>query len=128
MSICLLETVRCQSKTRCFTFQELTFIVLARNTSAPNGFSNIHDISQMIGDVNLFFKGSPDDEDFEVEAEIMIAGSILIIMTKLYPILITFGLNKTLKKMTIDAKGTLRKHSSSSSHSPCPTHIRHFSL
>lgn len=28
----------------------------------------------MIGDVNLFFKGSPLDEDFEVEAEVMIAG------------------------------------------------------
>ena len=32
------------------------------------------DVKKMIGDVNLFFKGSPDDEDFEVEAEIMIAG------------------------------------------------------
>ena len=31
-------------------------------------------MKKMIGDVNLFFKGSPDDEDFEVEAEIMIAG------------------------------------------------------
>lgn len=30
----------------------------------------------MIGDVNLFFKGSPaeDDDEFEVEVEIMIAG------------------------------------------------------
>ncbi|KAL7285980.1 hypothetical protein ACG7TL_001095 [Trametes sanguinea] len=27
----------------------------------------------MIGDVNLFFKGAPDEEDFEVEVEIMIA-------------------------------------------------------
>jgi hypothetical protein len=30
----------------------------------------------MIGDVNLFLKGSPEDEDFEVEAEIMIAGRV----------------------------------------------------
>lgn len=28
----------------------------------------------MIGDVNLFLKGSPEEEDFEVEVEIMIAG------------------------------------------------------
>ena len=28
----------------------------------------------MIGDVNLFLKGVPSDDDFEVEAEIMIAG------------------------------------------------------
>ena len=34
---------------------------------------------KMIGDVNLFFKGSPNDEDFEVEAEIMIAGMIAIL-------------------------------------------------
>ena len=30
--------------------------------------------STMIGDVNLFLKGVPSDDDFEVEAEIMIAG------------------------------------------------------
>ena len=29
----------------------------------------------MIGDVNLFMKGAPADEDFEAEAEIMIAGA-----------------------------------------------------
>lgn len=28
----------------------------------------------MAGDVNLFFKGKQEDEDFEVEVEIMIAG------------------------------------------------------
>lgn len=28
----------------------------------------------MIGDVNLFFKNSPEDGDYEVEVEIMIAG------------------------------------------------------
>lgn len=31
----------------------------------------------MIGDVNLFLKGSPGDEDFEAEVEIMIAGAWL---------------------------------------------------
>lgn len=30
----------------------------------------------MIGDVNLFLKGSPTDEDFEVESGIMIAGPL----------------------------------------------------
>ena len=28
----------------------------------------------MVGDVNLFLKGMPGDEDFEVEIEVMIAG------------------------------------------------------
>ena len=28
----------------------------------------------MVGDVNIFLKGIPGDEDFEAEAEIMIAG------------------------------------------------------
>lgn len=28
----------------------------------------------MVGDVNLFLKGNPSDEDFEAEVEIMIAG------------------------------------------------------
>jgi hypothetical protein len=30
----------------------------------------------MVGDVNLFLKGKPAEEDFEVEAEIMIAGNL----------------------------------------------------
>ena len=30
----------------------------------------------MIGDVNLFLKGSQEDEEFESEIEIMIAGSL----------------------------------------------------
>lgn len=29
----------------------------------------------MVGDVNLFLKGNPLEDDFEVEIEIMIAGS-----------------------------------------------------
>ena len=28
----------------------------------------------MVGDVNIFLKGTPGDQDFEAEAEIMIAG------------------------------------------------------
>lgn len=30
----------------------------------------------MMGDVNLFLKGLPDEEDFEAEVEIMIAGML----------------------------------------------------
>jgi len=49
----------------------LTFIILALQkegdiTSLP-----------MVGDVNLFLKGHPEDEDFEAEAEIMIAGRLI---------------------------------------------------
>lgn len=36
----------------------------------------------MIGDANLFLKGSPEDEDFEVEAEIMIAGMVYLVRRK----------------------------------------------
>lgn len=59
---------------------ELTFIVLAReepphDSVSRSALSNIvNDTSRMIGDVNLFFKGSNNEEDFEVEAEVMIAG------------------------------------------------------
>jgi hypothetical protein len=28
----------------------------------------------MVGDVNLFLKGSPEDADFEAEVEVMVAG------------------------------------------------------
>ena len=54
---------------------ELTFIICVR----PNSSSNIDPTPKvedliMVGDVNLFLKGAPDDEDFEAEAEIMIAG------------------------------------------------------
>ncbi|THH04684.1 hypothetical protein EW145_g5335, partial [Phellinidium pouzarii] len=60
---------------------KLTFIILARENGSDVGapFGTLTksecDFSRMIGDVNLFFKGSPPDEDFEVEAEIMIAGT-----------------------------------------------------
>ncbi|KAL5518363.1 hypothetical protein ACEPAH_45 [Sanghuangporus vaninii] len=60
---------------------KLTFIVLSREEPRPEGSNNlakavresIYSTSRMIGDVNLFFKGSASDEDLEVEAEIMIA-------------------------------------------------------
>ena len=32
----------------------------------------------MIGDVNIFLNGTPGDEDFEAEAEIMIAGELAL--------------------------------------------------
>ncbi|KAI0271294.1 GNAT domain-containing protein [Gloeopeniophorella convolvens] len=55
---------------------KLTFIVLARSLEAESNveLSN-EDIRAlpMIGDVNLFFKNSRDDPDFEVECEVMIA-------------------------------------------------------
>ncbi|KLO17841.1 acyl-CoA N-acyltransferase [Schizopora paradoxa] len=52
---------------------KLTFIVLARGMTTDCEILDECKSSQMIGDVNLFFKGDPSDDDFEVEAEIMIA-------------------------------------------------------
>ncbi|EMD41316.1 hypothetical protein CERSUDRAFT_89886 [Gelatoporia subvermispora B] len=54
---------------------ELTFIVLSRDGTTLSDQPTLDDLGvlPMIGDVNLFFKGSPSDEDFEVEAEVMIA-------------------------------------------------------
>lgn len=47
---------------------ELTFIILARE--------NDEDLSanRMAGDISLFLKGRPEDDEFEAEVEIMIAG------------------------------------------------------
>lgn len=50
---------------------ELTFIILA------NGEGDIASLP-MVGDVNIFLKGDPDDEDFEAEVGIMIAGAQLL--------------------------------------------------
>lgn len=58
---------------------ELTFIVLARQDShvpPESHFCDDRERYPMIGDVNLFFKGSSDDDDYEVEAEVMIAGVV----------------------------------------------------
>ncbi|TCD60303.1 hypothetical protein EIP91_010410 [Steccherinum ochraceum] len=51
---------------------KLTFIICARQTSDTAPIP-ILDQLRMVGDVNLFLKGSTEDEDFEAEAEIMIA-------------------------------------------------------
>jgi hypothetical protein len=50
---------------------ELTFIILARE--------NDEDLSanRMVGDINLFLKGRSEDDEFEAEVEIMIAGILL---------------------------------------------------
>ncbi|CAL1697196.1 unnamed protein product [Somion occarium] len=58
---------------------KLTFIICVREPNAKavwaanDGSTQTTASLVMIGDVNLFFKGSPLDEDFEVEAEVMIA-------------------------------------------------------
>ena len=51
----------------------MTFIILARTSDGDLVTSDIPTLP-MIGDVNIFLKGAPEDEDFEAEAEIMIAG------------------------------------------------------
>ena len=57
---------------------ELTFIVLARTLEpTPSGVEITNEdiiALPMIGDVNLFFKNSREDPEFEVECEVMIAG------------------------------------------------------
>jgi len=47
---------------------ELTFIILARENDESLSANN------MAGDINLFLKGRPEDDEFEAEVEIMIAG------------------------------------------------------
>ncbi|OJT15596.1 hypothetical protein TRAPUB_5924 [Trametes pubescens] len=58
---------------------KLTFIVLDGTPLASAEGATISPESlrglPMIGDVNLFLKGTPDEEEFEVEAEIMVAGA-----------------------------------------------------
>ena len=60
---------------------ELTFIILANETPMSSK-GTTEDIDTdwlnklpMVGDVNLFLKGDPSDDDFEAEVEIMIAGA-----------------------------------------------------
>jgi hypothetical protein len=61
------------------TTTELTFIILARplEPTPTNLELTNEDIRAlpMIGDVNLFFKNSREGPEFEVECEVMIAGS-----------------------------------------------------
>ncbi|KIJ33016.1 hypothetical protein M422DRAFT_95589, partial [Sphaerobolus stellatus SS14] len=61
---------------------KLTFIIVARPHLLVDGSSTISGevpspeqiaTFQMVGDVNLFFKGSAEEGDEEVEAEVMIA-------------------------------------------------------
>ena len=52
---------------------ELTFIICYRESVSTTVGSEEHTLS-MIGDVNIFLKGDPGQEDFEAEVEIMIAG------------------------------------------------------
>ena len=57
----------------------MTFIVCVRKDTSSGGSTQPEEevtfgSLTMIGDVNLFLKGVPSDDDFEVEAEIMIAG------------------------------------------------------
>jgi hypothetical protein len=57
-----------------FVLLELTFIVLARPLEPPPSDAELtnEDIKAlpMIGDVNLFFKNSREDPEFEVECEV----------------------------------------------------------
>ncbi len=61
-----------------FILLELTFIILARPLEPMPSEVELtnEDIKAlpMIGDVNLFFKNSREDPEFEVECEVMIAG------------------------------------------------------
>ena len=54
---------------------ELTFIILARTSDGELATNEIPTLP-MVGDVNIFLNGTPSDPDFEVEAEIMIAGEL----------------------------------------------------
>jgi hypothetical protein len=56
---------------------ELTFIILARTSDGELATSDIPTLP-MIGDVNIFLNGTPGDQDFEAEAEIMIAGELTL--------------------------------------------------
>ncbi|KAI0032435.1 GNAT domain-containing protein [Vararia minispora EC-137] len=53
---------------------KLTFIVLARTPGTPDVLApDAPRALPMVGDVNLFLKGALGDDDFEAEAEVMIA-------------------------------------------------------
>jgi len=56
---------------------ELTFIILARTSGGKLTTNDIPTLS-MVGDVNIFLNGTPGDQDFEAEAEIMIAGGLTL--------------------------------------------------
>lgn len=64
-------------KIRLLVHSELTFIILARTSDGELATSDIQSLP-MIGDVNIFFNGTPGDKDLESEAEIMIAGELTL--------------------------------------------------
>lgn len=93
---------------------ELTFIILAvDNFSRSDQVGDLGTLP-MIGDVNLFLKGIPphlrppgsisENEDFEAELEIMIAGLSLILFQ--VPLLINVP---TVQNHNIDDKATHSK-------------------
>ena len=57
--------------------KELTFIILARTSDGELANGDIPALP-MVGDVNIFLNGIPGDQDFEAEAEIMIAGELTL--------------------------------------------------
>lgn len=56
---------------------ELTFIILARTSGGELETGDISTLP-MVGDVNIFLNGTPGEQDFEAEAEIMIAGEVTL--------------------------------------------------
>jgi len=82
---------------------KLTFIILARATLSGklNPSKEEIDASPMIGDVNLFFKGIPNEDEFEVEVEIMIAGERVCL--RLFSVC---GLTVLLQRQHIGGKAT----------------------
>ena len=62
-------------KTRLIVDLELTFIILARTSDGELATKDIPTLP-MVGDVNIFLNGTPGDQAFESEAEIMIAGAL----------------------------------------------------
>jgi hypothetical protein len=62
-------------KARLTIRSELTFIILARTSDRELATTDIPTLP-MVGDVNIFLNGTPGDQDFESEAEIMIAGEL----------------------------------------------------
>ena len=65
------------SKSDLSQFKELTFIILARTSGGELATTDIPALP-MVGDVNIFLNGIPGDQDFEAEAEIMIAGKLTL--------------------------------------------------
>jgi len=77
-TVCLKPTpVVWLIETPAYRNSELTFIILARTSGGELTTNDIPTLS-MVGDVNIFLNGTPGDQDFEAEAEIMIAGGLTL--------------------------------------------------